>query len=74
MCCYVYPSCYVENGLEKIVGYYRSTDKNDAGMDEVGVMETEESGRRGRKLEGEKRDFSCVFFFYKQSNFSCKFM
>lgn len=61
LCCYVYPSCYVENGLEKILGYYRSTDTNDAGMDEVGVMETEESGRRGRG--GEERLFLCFFFF-----------
>lgn len=57
-----FSSCCVENGLEKIPGYYSSTDKNGAGMHKVEVMEIEESGMREREIEGEKRYFSCLFF------------
>lgn len=55
----------MENGLEKIPGYYSSTDKNGAGVDEVGVREIQESERKEREIEGEKRDFSCLFFINK---------
>lgn len=51
----------MENELKKISGYYSSTDKNGAGMDEVGGMEMEESGRREREIEARREIFLVCF-------------